>query len=423
VWSRKFANFELLNSAFVILLPKKEDATGIKDFRPISLVHSFAKLVTKILANRLAGSLDQLVTPNQSAFIKGRFILDNFMLVHHTTMFLHQQKQARILLKLDITKAFDSVSCPFLLEVLQQLGFGPIWCDIISGLLCSSTTQILLNGSPGEKIYHQRGLRQRDPLSPMLFILVMDVLCHLIRKASEEQLLQPLARRALQHRISLYADDVVLFLGPTADDIGITLDILQLFDNASGLTTNLQKSSVLPIQCNDFDIATLQESLPCQIAEFPCKYLGVPLSPHKLTKAQAQPIVEKIVDRLPSWKAELLTKAGRGILVKYVLTSMVIYIMLALELPPGVLKAFDNIRRSFLWKGRKDARGGYCLLAWPKVRRPVFLGGLGISDLQNLGWSLKLRWLWLQKIEPRKAWAFFPHSSSAPGSCILCIGC
>ena len=376
VWSKKFANFELLNSAFVTLLPKKEDATGIKDFRPISLVHYFAKLVTKILANRLAGSLDQLVTPNQSAFIKGRFILDNFMLVHHTTRFLHQQKQARILLKLDITKAFDSVLWPFLLEVLQQLGFGPIWCDIISGLLCSSTTQILLNGSPREKIYHQRGLRQGDPLSPMLFILVMDVLCHLIRKASEEQLLQPLARRALQHRISLYADDVVLFLRPTADDIGITLDILQLFGNASGLTTNLQKSSVLPIQCNDFDIATLQESLPCQIAEFPCKYLGVPLSPHKLTKAQAHPIVEKIADRLPSWKAELLTKAGRGILVKYVLTSMVIYIMLALELPPGVLKAIDKIRRSFLWKDRKDARGGHCLLAWPKVTRLVFLGGL-----------------------------------------------
>ena len=169
----------------------------------------------------------------------------------------------------------------------------------------------------------------------------MDVLCHLIRKASEEQLLQPLARRALQHRISLYADDVVLFLRPTADDIGITLDILQLFDNASGLTTNLQKSSVLPIQCNDFDIATLQESLPYQITEFPCKYLGVPLSPHKLTKAQAHPIVEKIADRLPSWKADLLTKAGRLILVQYVLTSMLIYILLAVELPPCALKAID----------------------------------------------------------------------------------
>jgi len=73
----------------------------------------------------------------------------------------------------------------------------------------------------------------------MLFILVMDVLCHLIRKAVDERMRQPLSRRALQHRISLYADDVVLFLRPSASDIEITLDILQLFGKASGLTTNL----------------------------------------------------------------------------------------------------------------------------------------------------------------------------------------
>lgn len=108
------------------------------EYRPISLVQSVAKLITRTLANRLAGRLDQLVSPNQSAFIKGRFILDNFMLVHHTTKFLHQQKQAWILLKLDINKAFDFVSWPFLLEVLKQLGFGPVWCDIISGLLATS---------------------------------------------------------------------------------------------------------------------------------------------------------------------------------------------------------------------------------------------------------------------------------------------
>ena len=142
------------------------------------------------------------------------------MLVQHTTKFLHQQKQARILLKLDITKAFDSVSWPFLLEVMQNLGFGPIWCDIVSGLLATSSTQILLNGSPGDRIEHRRGLRQGDPLSPMLFILVMDVLYHMVKKASEEGLLQPLSRRALQHRISLYADDVVIFLQPSASDSG-----------------------------------------------------------------------------------------------------------------------------------------------------------------------------------------------------------
>ena len=147
--------------------------------------------------------------------------------------------------------AFDSVSWPFLLEVLQHLGFRQIWRDIICGLLSSSTTQVLLNGVPGECISHRRGLRQGDPLSPMLFILVMDVLGHLIAQAASEGLLQPLSARNLQHRISLYADDVVFFLRPDVSDISVTMDILQIFGEASGLNTNLQKSSALPIRCGD----------------------------------------------------------------------------------------------------------------------------------------------------------------------------
>ena len=124
--------------------------------------------------------------------------------------------------------------------------------------------------------------------------------------------------------------------------------------------------------------------------------------------ANRLPIIEKIVDRLPGWKADLLTKAGRNILVQSVLTSMLIYLLLALDLPAKALEAIDKIRRSFLWKGRKDVRGGHCLIAWPKVTRPPNLGGLGISHLQFLGWALKLRWLWLQKTEPDKPWAFPP---------------
>ena len=197
IWSTKFVNFEVLNTAFITLLPKVDSAERPKDFRSISLVHSFAKLVTKLLANRLASQLQQLVSPNQSAFIKGRFIQDNFMLVQQTARFLHQQKQPRILLKLDISKAFDSVSWPFLLEVMQHLGFGPIWRDLVSGLLASSSTQVLLNGIPGNSIVHQWGLRQGDPLSPMLFILVIYILGHMVSKAANEGLQQPLSRRVL----------------------------------------------------------------------------------------------------------------------------------------------------------------------------------------------------------------------------------
>ena len=180
----------------------------MKDFWPISLIHSFPNLVTKLSANRLAGKLSKLVSTNQSAFVKGRCIHDNVILVQQTAKFLHQQKQPRILLKLDISKAFDSVSWLFLLEVLLKRGFGPKCCNLISRLLCSSSTRVLLNGVPGEVLYHQWGLRHGDPLSPMLFILAMDVLNSLFQKASDEGLLQPLSRRRINHRVSLYADDV-----------------------------------------------------------------------------------------------------------------------------------------------------------------------------------------------------------------------
>ena len=134
---------------------------------------------------------------------------------------------------------------------------------MISGLLGSSSTRVLLNGVPGEVLYHRRGLRQGDPLSPMLFILVMDVLNRLIEKASTEGLLQPISTRNIHHRVSLYADDVVLFLRPVATDLQVVDALLRLFGTSSGLRTNIQKCSVSPIQCSNEDLAVVQTQFPC----------------------------------------------------------------------------------------------------------------------------------------------------------------
>jgi hypothetical protein len=117
----------------------------------------------------------------------------------------------------------------------------------VSGLLATST-QILLNGVPGDFISHRRGLRQGDPLSTMLFILVMDMFNLIIVRASEAWLLQTLSSHSIQHWVSLYVDDVVLFLRPTTVDLDLTVRVLRLFGEASGLQTNIQKSSVAPYQ-------------------------------------------------------------------------------------------------------------------------------------------------------------------------------
>jgi hypothetical protein len=235
----------------------------------------------------------------------------------------------------------------------------------------------------------------------MIFILFMDVLGYMIAKAVENELLQPLARRALQHRVSLYADNVVLFLRPDANDIAITVDILHLFGEASRLRTNLQKSNVLPIRCGDLKLQLVQELFPCATSDFSCKYLGLPFSLKKLKKEHIQHIIDKLADQLPGWKVDLLTRAGRKVHVQFVLTSMILYIAMSSDFPQWAHKAIDKIRRSYFWRGHKEAKGGHCLAVWESVCHPIEYDGLGISNLKNLDWALRAQWLWLPKTEPQ----------------------
>jgi hypothetical protein len=125
-------------------------AIDLSDFRPISLVHSFALLLTKVLARRLAPWMTELVDDNQFAFIRGRCIQDNFLLVQESARALHTKKEASLLFKVDIAKAFDSVSWPFLLSVLRQRGFGPRWTRWIALLLRTARTRVLINGYAGD---------------------------------------------------------------------------------------------------------------------------------------------------------------------------------------------------------------------------------------------------------------------------------
>lgn len=374
---------------------------------PISLIHSVAKLVAKILSTRLAPRMAEIVGPQQSAFIRGRCLHDNFQLVRYTARKLHALNKDAILFKLDITKAFDTVDWVFLLEVLAKLGFGHRWITMVCGLLGTASTRVLVNGDAGELIFNRRGLRQGDPLSPLLFDAVMDILHLMIERAEASGLLSRLAASGFKHRTSMYADDVVTFIRPTEPDLRAVAAVVEDFGVASGLRTNFAKCSLHPIRCQPEQVELARTILGCAVASFPFKYLGLPMSIRRITAAQLQPIVESAASRLQPWSARLLNRGGRTILVQTTLSAIPIHAMMSLDIPPKILEALMKIFRGFMWKGRQSVNGGHCLVAWDRVASPKRVGGLGIPNLRLLNLALRCRWAWLQRADPGRVWAEF----------------
>ena len=146
------------------------------------------------------------------------------------------------------------------------------------------------------------------------------------------------------------------------------------------------------------------QPFPCLIREFPCSYLGLPLHTRQLRRVDIQPLIDKIANRLPSWKANYINKAGRLKLVNTVLSSMPVYFMTMFELKKWAIKKIDKLRRGFLWKGKAEAKGIHCQVAWEKVKCPKSLGGLGVLDLERFSRVLRLRWLWFAWTDPDRPW-------------------
>lgn len=178
-----------------------------------------AKLIAKVLSMQLADVIPQIISPAQSAFQKGKCIHDSYLYVQGCIKSLHKNNKPALLFKLDIEKAFDLISWDYLLELLQCLGFTVRWRDWISLLLSMASSSCLLNGDAGPAIIHRQGLRQGDPLLPLLLIIAIDPLHRLLTAAVNLGICTALPGRGTSMRISLYADDAMIFANPIREEV------------------------------------------------------------------------------------------------------------------------------------------------------------------------------------------------------------
>lgn len=340
-----------------MLLPKKNGAQQVGDFRPISLIHSMAKLIAKVLSIRLASVIDQIISPAQSAFQKKKGIHDSYLYVHNTVKQLHRRKKPAILFKLDIAKAFDSVSWEYILELMQRLGFPARWRDWIA-LLLSTSSSCLLNGEVGASFCHGRGLRQADPLSPLLFIMAIDPLQRLFDAAASAGVLSPLPIGAARLRVSLYADDAVVFANPQREEVDAILELLRGSGDASGLLLNPAKSSVAAIRCDNIDLQHALHNFGGQTVSFPIPYVGIPITLGTIRLVHLQFILDRIRARLVGWKGRLLPISGRRVLVRYVLSALPAFALAVLRAPRKFFKEVDKAHRKFLWAQDDELSGG-----------------------------------------------------------------
>jgi hypothetical protein len=237
-----------------------------------------------------------------------------------------------------------------------------------------------------------------------LFVLAIDPLQQLIDQATHRKLLSKLGAKAARFRASLYADDAAIFIKPMHKDITNLASILQSFGVATGLRTNLKKTQLVPIRCQNVDLDHLLIDLPVARTSFSMRYLDLPLSIRQLNKVDFQPLIDSAKGKLSAWSGRNLTQAGSLSLTKSVLSSRSVYFLTVLRPSKEILEDLNKLRRRFLWVGDKQLSGGKCKVNWTLTCLPKESGGLGIPNLEKFARVLRLRWLWHQWVSPDKPW-------------------
>ena len=386
-----------INVTWVTLIPKNENPSSIEEYRPISMVGALYKIISKILSSRLRKVIGHLIDESQGAFVMNRQILDGVLIANESLRWLKKRKIPGTLIKLDFQKAYDSVNWNFLKLVMEKLGFGRTWIRWIMNCVTSASMSILLNGSPLKPFKMERGLRQGDPLSPYLFILVSEALVCLLKKAEDMNMIQAvhIGKEKVSMKHLQFADDMLIFAPQNTLCITNYFRILDVFAIMSGLTLNYSKSSFISWSPDNHEWAKhIASQVGCRHSTCPFTYLGFPLCDHMNKCSAWKPVMDKIQSRLATWKAKTLSRAGRLTLIKSVLNNLPIYYMSMFKMPKAVASRIVSIQRNFFWGWPSGDRKGCPRIKWADIQLPKELGGLGVGNMMHKNLILLFKWWW-----------------------------
>jgi hypothetical protein len=265
-------------------------------------------------------------------------------------------------------------------------------------MLCVSSVNysVLVNFEKAGPIFPGRGLRQGDPLSPYLYLLITEGLTSLIKKsvASGDLHGVQICRGAPVVSHLLFADDCFLFCRSTVAECNQLMSILKTYEAATGQEINLSKSEVffsrnLSLSAQE----DLSRIMGVKHVLGTGNYLGLPSMIGRKKKEVFAYIKDRIWKRINSWRGRALSKAGKEVMIKSVLQAIPSYIMSIYLLPEGTIKDIERMMNSFWWGGGTN-NNGIKWLAWDRMTTPKSQGGLGFRDLQssNLAMVAKQGW-------------------------------
>ncbi len=389
----------------ICLLYKKGPTDLLGNYRPLTMINTDAKLLAKLLARRLDSVIHSLVHPDQTGFVKGRYIHENSLLVRGMIAHHRTSKTPGAILFCDYEKAFDRVNWEYRDAVLQAFGFGPSFRSLVTLLHVHLQARVQLNGHLSLPLAISRGTRQGCPLSPGLFALMSEPLACATRA-------HPLLRGIplpdggynMHAKISLYADDSTFFLdGP--NDIAPLLDLLDTYGKASGARLNRSKSKLMllgPSRQHAHDWTGL--GVPIMQNHESIDHLGVPTSYYNNDGAIWSTCLDRLQRVLGLWQRRSLTLLGRITVLKTLACSQLWYIASVVPMPDTIRTAAEKAMFLFLWKG-KD-RG---LVNRATTLVPRHHGGLGMVDITSMVAALQFASLRRLLDNHDSSWKHYVH--------------